>query len=176
MAYTKTPAAGAPSTEPAKIAFSYVKDTLFDMVSMRSTFMTKSMRNERGETIGEDYALSADERMAFESALKVVMSEVFEIFKKHTHGITDSYKITETDVVVTINDHNAYNTNDLDLVDMAIEDAIIDGCLQGWFSLRAEGNLAKFTGDNYARDKEALKSRLFSLKIRRAFVSSLNNS
>lgn len=175
MSFVNEAAVLTPGAEqPAMIIFTQLKDKLFDTVSMHSTFMTKSMKNEKGELIGEEYALTADEKSAFEVILKVVLSEVFEVFKKHTDGITSSYKITATEVSVKINDHSAYNKNDLDLVDMAIEDAIIDGCLQGWFALRAQADLNAFAANKFKNSKELLKSRMFTLKMRRAFVTTLN--
>lgn len=175
MSYTKTAAVTtAGSEQPALIAFSMDKAKIFDTVSMRSTFMTKSMRGEKGDIIGEEYALSADEKGAFEVILKSVMSVVYETFKKHTDGITSSYQITTSAIIVKVNDHAAYNKNDLDLVDMALEDAIVEGCLNGWFSMRAQGELTKFTSDTFYDRIELLKKRMFSLKMRRAFVTTIN--
>jgi hypothetical protein len=102
------------------------------------------------------------------------MSIVYETFKKHTDGITSSYQITATAIIVKVNDHAAYNKNDLDLVDMAIEDAIVNGCLSGWFSMRAQGELTKFSNEKLYESIELLKKRMFSLKMRRAFVATLN--
>ena len=176
MAYTKQVAVTTPGSEaPAMIIFTQDKDKLFDIVSLQSNFMTKSMKNEKGEIIGEEYALSADEKSAFEVILEVVLSEVFEVFKKHTNGISDSYKITDTTIAMSINDHAAYNDNDLDLIDMAIKDSIVDGCLQGWFGLRAQGELTAFVTNKFRDKKELLKARMFTLKMRRAFVANLNS-
>lgn len=176
MSFVNQAAVVTPGAEqPAMIIFTQLKDKLFDIVSMRSTFMTKTMKNEKGELIGEEYAISADEKNAFEVILRVVLSEVFEAFKKHTDGITSSYQITATEINIKINDHAAYNKNDLDLVDMAIEDAIVDGCLQGWFALRAQADLSAFTASKFANSQELLKRRMFTLKMRRSFVTTLNN-
>lgn len=164
----------AGSEQPAMIIFTQLKERLFDLVSLRSTFNTKTMKNEKGELIGEDYALTADEKSPFEVILKVVLSEVFEVFKKHTDGITSSYKVTTDEVTIKINDHAAYNKNDLDLVDMALEDAIVNGCLQGWFALRAQPELTSFMADEFKKSKELLKTRMFTLKMRRAFVTTIN--
>ncbi len=177
MAYTKEAAVTTVGSEqPAMIVFTQDKDKLFDTVSLHSSFMTKSMKNEKGEIIGEEYALSADEKSAFEVILEVVLSEVFEVFKKHTNGISDSYKISDTTITMSINDHSAYNDNDLDLIDMAIKDCIVDGCLQGWFGLRAQGELTAFVTGKYNAKRELLKARMFTLKMRRAFVATLNNA
>jgi hypothetical protein len=177
MSYTKTAAVTtAGSEQPALITFSQDKTKVFDLVSMHSSFMTKSIKNEKGEVIGEDYAISADEKNPFEAILKSVMSIVYDAFKKHTDGINSSYQITATAIVVKVNDHAAYNKNDLDLVDMAIEDAIVYGCLNGWFTMRAQGELTKFTNDKLYESIELLKKRMFSLKIRRAFLTTLNNA
>lgn len=177
MAYTKQNAVTTPGSEsPAMIIFTQSKDKLFDTVSLHSSFMTKSMKNEKGEVIGEEYAISADEKSAFEVILEMVLSEVFEVFKKHTNGISDSYKITESEISMSINDHAAYNDNDLDLIDMAIKDCIIDGCLQGWFGLRAQGELTAFVTTKFKEKKELLKARMFTLKMRRTFVATLNNA
>lgn len=174
MSHTKTVAvvgaAGPPIVlaVPALITFLLVKATIFDVVSMRTTFMTKSMRNEKGEIIGEEFAMSGDERGAFESCLGVVMSEIFEIFLKHTTGIANSYLIDETNISIKILDHAAYNENLLHLVDLSVNDCVVEGCLQGWFAIRAQSELMQLSGINYSKQKEALKSRLFQLKIRRA--------
>lgn len=184
MAYTKTAAVTTPGAEaPATIAFAFSKDELFDNVSMQSNYMTKTMTDTKGGAISEEYALSGDDKGAFETILGVVMSEVFEIFQKQTQGIENSYSITGKTVVapavadtvtVKINDHAAYNSNSLDLVDLSLRDCILDGCLQGWFSLRAHSDLTNFAAAKYSKQIENLKKRLFGLKIRRAFVSTLN--
>lgn len=184
MAYTKTAAVTTPGAEkPANIAFSFAKAEIFDNVSMQSNYMTKSMKDGKGEIIGEEYALSGDDDGAFEAILGVVMSEIFEAFQKQTMGIANSYAITGKTVVapavantitIKINDHAAYNANSLDLVDLSLKNCIQDGCLHGWFSLRAQAELTNFTSDRYSKQVENLKKRLFGLKIRRAFVSTLN--
>lgn len=154
--------------QPALITFSLVKATLFDIVSMRSIYMTKNIKNAEGKIIGEDFAMTGDDLGAFETCLGVVMSEIFEIFLKHTTGIANSYLIDTTNLSIKILDHSAYNENLLSLVDLSINDCIIDGCLFGWFTIVSQSELMGISGVSYAKQKEALKSRLFQLKIRRA--------
>lgn len=170
MAHEKIAATTVP-VAPAMVEFSYETANLFDTVSLQSTYMTKQMVTGAGVNIGEDYALSEDERDAFNLSLDITMSEIFEIFLKQTSGIQDAYSITESEVKVTILDNNAYNNNVLTLVDMAIKDCIVAGCLKGWFEVCSHADLFKMSSDKYFMSKEILKRRLFQLKKKRAFSS-----
>jgi hypothetical protein len=152
-----------------KIKFSYSQNTLFDATSLRTTYMTKNMENKKGENIGEEYALSEDEKDAFLICLTTILSEVFEIFLKQTAGVVDAFKTTPVEggdvtIDISINDHDAYNENVLSLVDTAIYDCIIDGCIKSWFETVVQAELIGISNNQYVLKKEVLKRRLFQLK------------
>lgn len=156
---------------PAKVVFKQTISTLFDSVSFQSTYMTKNMVNKEGQSIGEEYAMSEDERDAFTLSLDVVASDIFEIFLKQTSGVNDAYSISSSEISISILDNNAYNSNVLTLVDMAIKECIVSGCLKEWFITCSHADLIKLSNEKYFIAKELLKRRLFQLKKMRAFAS-----
>lgn len=156
---------------PAKVVFKQTISTLFDSVSFQSTYMTKNMVNKEGQSIGEEYAMSEDERDAFTLSLDVVASDIFEIFLKQTSGVNDAYVASAEEVSITIFDNNAYNQNVLTLVDQAMRECIVNGCLKEWFAVCSHADLFKLSNERYFMSKELLKRRLFQLKKKRAFAS-----
>lgn len=168
--YTKITATIDPIS-PAKVKFSHAVSSLFDSVSLRSTYMTKNMATQAGENIGEEYAMSEDERDAFTLSLDMVASDIFEIFLKQTSGVNDAYVASAEEVSITIFDNNAYNQNVLTLVDQAMRECIVNGCLKEWFAVCSHADLFKLSNERYFMSKELLKRRLFQLKKKRAFAS-----
>lgn len=165
MAYAKIIAT---SIDPAKVAFTYTTNSIFDNVSLQSTYMTKDMATKDGVSLGENYALSADEREAFDVILDTVMSDIYEIFLKQTSGVSNAFTLSTTEVKVIILDNAAYNENVLKIVDMALYDCITTGCLKGWFESCSHIDLHKQVYAKYVMVKEQLRRRLFQLKKKRA--------
>lgn len=159
------------SNEIIKFAFS--KNAIFDRVSLETTYMTKNLQNKNGENISEEYALSEDERDAFNLAIEQVLPKVFEIFLKQTSGIVDAFKQTtvegNTTIEISINDHQAYNANVLSLVDKAIEDCIVSGCEQVWFETVVHPDLIALTVAKNTDKVRILNKRLFQLKKMRVY-------
>lgn len=168
MAFSKTAGIGG---LPGVIVFSYETTSLFNNVSLQSTYMTKELMGKDGRNIGEQYAMSEDEIDAFNVSLDIIMSDIFEIFLKLTNGITDAYVIDATTVSISIQDHTSYNDNVLKLVDMAIKECVQSGCLKGWFETCSQMELFKIAVDRYFMAQEILKRRLFQLKKKRTLTT-----
>lgn len=173
MAHLKIAATTVPIATPAMIKFSFEQEKLFAMTSLQTTYMTKQMIDKSGRNIGEEFAMSEDERDAFNISLEATMSEMFEIFLKQTAGVTQAYKIDNEAKTVNISilDYAAYNDNVLDLVDMAIKECILAGCIKGWFETCSNLELFKLANEKYIMQQEVLKRRLFQLKKKRAYSS-----
>lgn len=172
MAHQKIAATTNPVV-PAMIKFSFDQEKLFNNTSLQTTYMTKQMVDKSGRNIGEEFAMSEDERDAFGISLDATLSELFEIFLKQTAGVTKAYNIDSEAKTVNISilDHAAYNDNVLDLVDMAIKECIVAGCIKGWFETCTNLDLFKLANDKYIMQQEVLKRRLFQLKKKRAYSS-----
>lgn len=72
---------------PNKIRFLFLKDKIFSHVSLRTQYRARSMKDEKGQSLIDDYAVSEDERDAFNIHLDTASYDVFNSVLKMTKGI-----------------------------------------------------------------------------------------
>ncbi len=132
MAYSKV--TGPPDT----IRFSYLTDTLFDIVSMKTLYRAKNIKTEKGESLIDDYGITKDERDLVNQFFETAANIVFRAVLKITKGVTDAISIDTTEITgnieLTILDKDAYNENVLFYVDSLIKDCIITKVISQWYS------------------------------------------
>lgn len=155
-----------------KIKFEYDTATLFDKVALRTAYMAKSLTTEKGESLSEEYAMTDDERDAFNITIESMMPEIQDIFLKQTSGVEDAFVLSDSKLSVTIKDYMAYNSNVVGMVDAALEDCIITGAARGWFEVTLRLDLFKLMTEQFDMKKTLLKRRLYQLKKMRAYPSS----
>lgn len=150
-----------------QVSFIYTFNELFDEVSMRSTYATKSAADKEGNSLSEELSVSEDERDIFMGQLANVLSELFEVL--HRHLGSELLGFTQTsNVSFTIKDNAGYVASNLVLVDTSFKETLIEGCLMEWYKGIGQVELFRVSGERYASYLETLKQRLFLLKKKRA--------
>jgi len=171
MAYTKDTANGT-------LVFHYNTDDLFDRVNALSLYKGKAIKNQNGESDIDEVAMTAGERDAFNIFMPTAATKVFTLVMRMTNsvanaliidGIVDFGDASDSDLTnqyaVTIEDHDAYNENTIQLVDHGIRDMLTFHCLADWYELKnldeqASKMLAKYNDMRI----EMVNKRLFDLR------------
>lgn len=171
MAHTK-------DTSNGTIVFHYPSDDLFDRVNALSLYKGLAIKNQGGESIIDEVAMTAGERDAFNIFMPTAATKVFTLVQKMTNSVTNALIIngpvdfgdsSDSDLTnqyaVIVEDNAAYNENALLQVDRGILDMLTYHCLADWYELKnlndeASKMLAKY---NDMRVEMANK-RLFDLR------------
>lgn len=146
-----------------KIAFSYNSDELFNDVSLVSAYMTKNISTDSGTALDE-FAISEDERDAFEVCVKQALPSIYETLMKMSSGIEDAFKYENKIIEFNIVDNSAYNGNVLKLVESTLLECMKYGVLTEFYSICVNGDLFRIAQDKFTTSLFQLKQRLFQLK------------
>lgn len=155
-----------------EITFSYPVDGIFDSASRVSAYNSKNIRDNQGNSLLAEYAVSDDERDVFEQGLHSILPEIYEkIIKITDRSDSDSFGIAkignEDCVVFKIKDNESYNNNVLALVDASFLECIIEGALKAWYKNCAQADLLGMYTKSFADNLEKLFNRMFQLKIKK---------
>lgn len=148
----------------ALIAFKYKKEALRNNISLRSTYKSKRITDQQGNHIGEPYALSDDERDAFEVCINNIVPDIYDILLKMTSGVSRAFEVDGIDIVLKIQDYKAYNENVLKNVDISINNALVNGALKEWYDICAKPDYFTEYAAKYQVSLNQLRDRLFQLK------------
>ena len=161
---------------PKYIQFYWTKSELFDNISLRTTYRAKTIKNEKGEALLAEYAMSNDEKDAFTLFVKKAIYDVLDIVLKMTTGVeSQPIAIDETIQVefrsvpnaygFKILDEEAYNINNLYTVDDGTRKYIDAHIMAAWYQLvglkqeQAEWDMERDTAKT-----DLINNRLFQLK------------
>lgn len=174
MSYTKY------TTETlARITFYYQRENIFNNVSLRTMYRAKTILNEKGEAMNDQYSMSADEDDAFAIFLLDAVNDAFQVVMKMTTGVTDAIIIDQTVVTGEIGavssvtncygfmilDEEAYNENALFTVDDGIKKYIQSHILAAWWGLVSyEKEEAKWLVTRDRERADLITNRLFQLR------------
>lgn len=104
MSYVKIEGVGL---EPAKIRFSYLTETLFNRLDLRTHYRAKMVKDGAGESQLDDVAISQDERDIVLEMLEQAVYEIGAYMFKIAQGVSNSIffdsKVTRADAVTVIN-------------------------------------------------------------------------
>ena len=171
-------------TTNKEIVFSYPVDGIFESASRVSAYNSKNIRDNQGNSLLAEYAISDDEKDVFVQGLHSVLPEIYEKILKvtdrneNTDG-SSAFGIKQMDVKVNgttvkkdcvyveIKDNDAYNHNVLSLVDASFLECIVEGSLKSWYKNCAQGDLFAMYTKSFADNLEKLFSRMFQLKIKK---------
>ena len=159
-------------TTNKEIVFSYPVDGIFESASRVSAYNSKNIRDNQGNSLLAEYAISDDEKDVFVQGLHSVLPEIYEkILKITDRADSDSFGITTSsgkDVVnFKIKDNESYNGNVLSLVDASFLECIVEGSLKAWYKNCAQADLLALYTKSFADNLEKLFSRMFQLKIKK---------
>jgi len=160
---------------PAYIAFYYQKTPVFENISLRTMYRARNLKDDKGESQIDDYAMSADELDAFEIFIKQAIYDAFDIVMKMTTSLTDPVFIDETITIAAapvtnaygfnIFDEEAYNENNLYTTDDGIRKYIDAHIMTNWYDL--VGHNDEYTKWLARRDDarmELITRKLFQLR------------
>ena len=72
---------------PKTIKFSYVTDDLFNIVSLRTMYRGKNIKDEKGKSLVDDFAISQDENDIFVNLLETAFYQTARTVLKLTKGV-----------------------------------------------------------------------------------------
>ena len=189
------------SEAPAKILFYYNRDTLFNDVSLMSTYMSKNLSTKDGNALTDDYAISDDEKDLVQVAIRATLPDIYESMAKITNAVIPAFdddvqeygasatsgqrQTTGTDiqgttitipaghyVEFTLLDNGAYNDNVLTMVDASLYNCVKHGTLKEIYSTIVNPEFFKLCADRFVAELFKLKQRLFQLK-KKSVLSNL---
>jgi hypothetical protein len=137
-----------------------------------SAYNSKNIRDNQGNSLLAEYAVSDDEKDVFIQGLHSVLPEIYEkILKITDRADSDSFGFATVDdkevVIFKIKDNESYNNNVLSLVDASFLECIVEGALKAWYKNCAQGDLFAMYTKSFADNLEKLFSRMFQLKIKK---------
>jgi len=129
-----------------QITFYYTRSSLFNNVSLRTHYRASRIKDEKGETKVDEYAMSEDESDAFDVFAQDAINDAFQILLKMTTGVTGAIVIngtvhtgaaTESNGTygMKIVDEDAYNDNNLTTVDDGLKKYIEAHIMVSWYNL-----------------------------------------
>lgn len=168
---------------PAHIMFFYTQDSLFNNVMIRSMYRAKTIRDEKGESQVDDYAMSEDERDAFSIFLSIAIHDAFNHVMKMTSGVEDALILGKTgtqlfgttfpagivagDIIYgfKIRDHVSYNENNISLVDEGIKSMVEASIMREWYEMVGhDAELSKMRQKYLDLKRDLITKRLFQLR------------
>lgn len=190
--YAKIAAAG---NEPAKVVFFYNRDTLFNDVSLVSSYMAKNLTTKEGNSLTDEFAISDDERDLVSVSLRTTLPDIYEAMTKITSGVIPAFEdlvsvgtrvkigedISGNDVYIEVGDYvefylldnGAYNANVITLVDASLYNAVKQGVLKEFYTTVLQPEFFKVCSERFVAELFKLKQRLFQLK-KKSVVSNLS--
>ncbi|MCM1031555.1 MAG: hypothetical protein NC410_08985 [Oscillibacter sp.] len=120
------------------VVFSYDIDEMFDKVSMESSYISRSIKDEEGNYKGEDFALTHDEDDIYAECFRKGANNLASRFLKMCTDVDfeDDFSITFPD--------NKIKEKVLKSVDEDFTDALLYGVLANWFEVCGDGKLVEY--------------------------------
>lgn len=170
----------AVAPDPNFIAFYYKTEDMFNAVSLKSTYRTRMMKDDKGESMTDDLAMSADETDAFTLFINTALHDAFNSVMKMTTGVADAILPDKTlaqilgDILVVdegkyyafrIKDNAAYNANNLALVDDGVKNLIEAFINKSWWEMVGVDPEFLKAKEKYREIKtDLINKRLFQLR------------
>jgi len=169
----------ATETIPAMIVFYYLDEAIFDNVSLRSQYRAKNIKSEKGESLVDDFAITQDERDAFDLFLEQSIYDAFNIVMKMTTGVPNAVilRTSVADILedpeeseelasgFKVKDFAAYNENNLSLVDDGVKNLILAFIMKEWYKMNGlDTELAKWLNEYNEVRRDLVNKRLFQLR------------
>lgn len=156
------------SGTPNIIKFSYNNDTMFEKIQLRSMYKVKSIKDNEGEAMIDEYGISEDEELYYDEFISDAVYSVFEVIKKMVKTVTNSVIVPDSTnssvIAFSIIDRQAYDENMLPLCDQLINTYIKQQVLTDWFKDKALNDLFEKSLNDLGIIEQRLVDALFELK------------
>lgn len=144
------------------ILFQYALGDLFNNVSLKSSYKARVV-SEDGRIVDEMSMLD-DDKDAFKANIQKILADIYERIVKLTSSVEGAYSIDETNIIIKIQNNDAFNSNVLDIVDASIYDCLETGSLKEWYSVCGKMDYEQEYGAKYNAALSLLSNRMFQLK------------
>lgn len=163
------------SEEPAKIRFYYPTDAIINSLQLRTHYRALMIRNEQGEAMLDEYAITADEKDMVKEMLEEGIYEIGTSFFKMAQGVDNSifFDSTLPEIAVPLDERSngfeivnreAYNSNLLPAIDKKILSCIRYFCLKEWWTAVASPNDVTTNTNKYNLLLKDLNNLTFQLR------------
>lgn len=148
------------------VRFFYERENLFDNCSLRSGYMAKGILDGEGKWTGEDLALCSDDQEAFGLCVAFAAGKLFGLVEKMA---VDGKKglVADDDILLTFRYKGAKEAA-LKVIDTAITECLVSGCLSEWFGLRGTADSGGWA-QRHALALQSLWAALFALRRAAAY-------
>ena len=120
-------------TENNVILFQYALDDLFNNVSLTSSYKARVVSNDG--RVADDMSMLDDDKDAFKANILKLLADIYERIVKLTSSVENAYTVDETNIIIKMQNNDAFNPNVLDIVDASIYDCLETGSLKEWYSV-----------------------------------------
>lgn len=129
------------------IQFYYLTSDLFNNVSLRTLYRAANIKEESGQILIDELAITEDEDDAFDILVRDAAHEVFAHVLKMTTGVTDALVLDSSLVIddssttgpyyaIKVKDNVAYNANNLEIVENTIKMLLQVHVMMNWYELK----------------------------------------
>ena len=156
-------------TENNVILFQYALDDLFNNVSLKSSYKARVVSDDG--RVADDMSMLDDDKDAFKANIMKLLADIYERIVKLTSSVENAYTVDQTNIIVKMQNNDAFNPNVLDIVDASIYDCLETGSLKEWYSVCGKMDYEQEYGAKYNAALSLLSNRMFQLKKK-----SINNT
>ena len=149
-------------TENNVILFQYALDDLFNNVSLKSSYKARVVSDDG--RVADDMSMLDDDKDAFKANIMKLLADIYERIVKLTSSVENAYTVDQTNIIVKMQNNDAFNPNVLDIVDASIYDCLETGSLKEWYSVCGKMDYEQEYGAKYNAALSLLSNRMFQLK------------
>lgn len=149
-------------TENNVILFQYALDDLFNNVSLKSSYKARVVSDDG--RVADDMSMLDDDKDAFKANIMKLLADIYERIVKLTSSVENAYTVDQTNIIVKMQNNDAFNPNVLDIVDASIYDCLETGSLKEWYSVCGKMDYEQEYGVKYNAALSLLSNRMFQLK------------
>jgi hypothetical protein len=88
MSYERLAATTTPTVQPARVSFYYPVEQVFNDASLRSMYQAKAIKNDAGDSLVDQFAITEDERVIHLGLMEDAIWDIFTNFLKYTKSIS----------------------------------------------------------------------------------------
>lgn len=154
------------------ILFQYALDDLFNNVSLKSSYKARVVSDDG--RVADDMSMLDDDKDAFKANIQKLLADIYERIVKLTSSVENAYTVDDTNVVIKMQNNDAFNPNVLDIVDASIYDCLETGSLKEWYSVCGKMDYEQEYAVKYNAALSLLSNRMFQLK-KKTIKNTLGN-
>ena len=168
----------ASTTSGDNTMFYFDIETLFNILVVRTGNRARSIKRGDNKEMYNDYAISEQERSAYNMFRPMVASEVFkECFSRYSQDIDDAFleneaidEITNLAIAYTFTPSTYFDSNMEKVALKYTEEALVAGMLSEWYQMVGLPELVQ----EWSRKYESMKAQVKSSLLGRTQAAKIN--